>query len=81
MPATNAPSASETPKSAADASAVPTATVNATSTNSSRDRVCTMPPSSSGISRVPTTIISAMNSSALPMPSSACRARSSHSSS
>ena len=44
MPATNAPSASDTPKKCADASAVPTAIVSATRTNSSRDRVCTTRP-------------------------------------
>ncbi len=66
MPATKAPRASETPKNAADASAVPTAMVNATSTNNSRDLVCTTRPRIAGTTRAPTNIISATKSTALP---------------
>ena len=71
MPATNAPRASDTPKNAADPSAVPTAIVNATSTNSSRDRVWTTRPRMNGTTRAPTNIISATNRTALPIASAA----------
>ena len=66
-PATNAPSASETPKAAADISAVPSATVSATRMKSSRDRVRTTRCSSQGTTRLPTASISPTKSSALPI--------------
>ena len=67
MPATNAPSASDTPKKCEDASAVPTATVSATRTNSSRDRVWTTRPRIQGTTRAPANIISATNRTARPI--------------
>jgi hypothetical protein len=70
-PATNAPSASDTPKSADETSAVPTAIVSTSSTNSSRERVCTMRPSRKGMMRPPTISIPSTNNAALPIANAA----------
>ena len=55
MPAMNAPSAIDTPKTSVDATAMPSASTRTVSVNSSRERVAATRSRSFGIVRVPTT--------------------------
>ena len=64
-PAKKAPSAKETPNSAAAPTAMPSATASTERVNSSREPVRATRARSHGTARVPTNSISAMNSATL----------------
>ena len=64
-PARNAPSAIDTPKMAAEPTAIPRARTSTQSVNSSRERVAATRVSSHGISRVPATIVNSTSAPTL----------------